>query len=298
MKEKTIYALGFFDGVHLGHKALLRSCRELADKLGVKAGVVTFTSHPDALVLGAAPKLINTATDRRQLLKAAGMDTVVELPFDKAMMAMPWQDFFRLLMEKYGAAGLVCGADFRFGSKGAGNAALLRNACEREGIPCTVVPEQTVDGITVSSTHIRALLERGDTETAARFLGHPHFLTGTVVKGRQLGRTIGIPTANLAFPEDLVLPKLGVYACTAEADGKIYPCVTNVGSRPTVNGHHITVESWLQDFDGELYGKELTVRFYKFLRPEQKFDTLIQLQAQILRDAENVKKSFSRRPIP
>lgn len=295
MKEKTIYALGFFDGVHLGHKALLQACRELADKLGAKAGVVTFTSHPDALVLGAAPKLINTATDRRQLLKAAGMDTVVELPFDKEMMAMPWQDFFRLLMEKYGAAGLVCGADFRFGSKGAGNAALLRNACEREGIPCTVVPEQTLDGITVSSTYIRTLLEQGNMETAARFLGHPHFLTGTVVKGRQLGRTIGIPTANLAFPEDLALPKLGVYACTAEVDGNIYPCVTNVGSRPTVNGHHITVESWLLDFDGDLYGKTMTVRFYKFLRPERKFSDLNELRQEILKNREEVLEIFEKR---
>ena len=295
MKEKMIYALGFFDGVHLGHKALLRACRELADKLGAKAGVVTFTSHPDALVLGQAPKLINTPTDRQQLLRNAGMDSVVELPFDKKMMAMPWQDFFRLLLEKYHAAGFVCGADFRFGIRGEGTSALLRDACEQEGIPCTVVPEQTVDGITVSSTHIRSLLERGDVETAARFLGHPHFLSGSVVKGRQLGRTIGIPTANLKFPEELALPKLGVYACSAEVSGQIYSCVTNVGNRPTVGGHHITVESWLQNFDGELYGKSMTVRFYKFLRPEQKFSDLQELRREILKNREEVLEIFEKR---
>ena len=294
MKEKTIYALGFFDGVHLGHKALLRACRETADALGVKAGVVTFTSHPDALVLGAAPRLINTPTDRRQLLQSAGMDVVVELPFDKEMMRMPWQDFFRLLLEKYHAAGFVCGADFRFGSRGEGTAALLRNACEKQGIPCAVVPEQTLDGITVSSTYIRALLEQGDMETAARFLGHPHFLSGTVVQGRQLGRTIGIPTANLTFPEDLILPRLGVYACSAEVDGELYPCVTNVGTRPTVEGHHITVESWLQDFDGDLYGRTITVRFYRFLRPEQKFSDLQELQREILKNREEVLKFFEK----
>ena len=292
MREKTIYALGFFDGVHLGHKALLQACRKTADQLGAKAGVVTFTSHPDALVLGAAPKLISTADDRRLLLHTAGMDCVVELPFDKEMMAMPWQDFFRLLLETYNAAGLVCGEDFRFGSRGEGTAALLRSACEKEGIPCTVVPEQMLDGITVSSTYIRSLLEQGEMETVSRFLGHPYFLSGTVVQGRQLGRTIGIPTANLTFPEGLILPKLGVYACTAEADGKAYPCVTNIGTRPTVEGHHITVESWLQGFDGDLYGKTITVRFYRFLRPEQKFGSLAQLQDQILQDAETVKNIF------
>ena len=292
MREKTIYALGFFDGVHLGHKALLRACRATADEIGAKAGVVTFSSHPDALVLGAAPKLISTADDRRLLLHTAGMDTVVELPFDKKMMSMPWQDFFRLLLEEYHAAGLVCGADFRFGNRGEGTAALLQEACRQVGIPCTVVPEQTLDGITVSSTYIRSLLEQGDIENASRFLGHPYFLSGTVVKGRQLGRTIGIPTANLTFPEGLVLPKLGVYACKTEVDDGSYPCVTNIGTRPTVEGHHITVESWLQEFDGDLYGKNVTVRFYRFLRPEQKFDSLAQLQEQIRQDAEKIKSIF------
>lgn len=295
MKEKMIYALGFFDGVHLGHKALLRACRELADKLGAKAGVVTFTSHPDALVLGHAPKLINTSADRHQLLRNAGMDTVVELPFDKEMMAMPWQDFFRLLLETYHAAGLVCGEDFRFGSGGEGTAILLRAACEEKGIPCAVVPEQTLEGTTVSSTHIRSLLEQGDMETAARFLGHVHFLSGTVVKGRQLGRTMGIPTANLDFPEGLVLPKPGVYACIAEVEDKSYPCVTNVGTRPTVEGHHITVESWLQNFAGDLYGKNMTLQFYRFLRPEQKFSDLQELRKEILKNREEVLEIFEKR---
>lgn len=294
MKEKTIYALGFFDGVHLGHKALLHACREQANALKAKAGVVTFTSHPDALVLGRAPKLINTAVDRRKLLYDAGMDTVVELPFDKKMMTMPWQTFFRMLLEEYQAAGFICGEDFRFGYRGEGRAALLLAVCEKQGIPCTIVPKQTLDGITVSSTHIRTLLEQGDMETAALFLGHPHFLSGTVVKGRQLGRTLGVPTANLIFAENLVLPKLGVYACTAEVEGKIHPCVTNIGTRPTVDGHHITVESWLQDFNGELYGKPMTVRFYSFLRPEQKFDSLMQLQHQIRIDARDSTNKINR----
>ena len=272
----------------------MTACKALAKQETCAAGVITFDSHPDTLVLGKTPALINTATDRALLLKSYGMDTVIALPFDKAMMEMPWQEFFRTIVETYHAAGIVCGSDFRFGHRGEGNAELLRTACEKENIPCVVVPEQTVDGIRVSSTHIRSLLEQGDMETAVRFLGHPHILTGTVISGRKLGRTIGIPTANLALPEGLLIPRLGVYACLAVIEGEKYMAVTNIGTRPTVEGHHITVEPWILDFDGDLYGKPLTLEFYKFLRPEQKFPDLAALQAEIQKNEEESRKFFGK----
>lgn len=290
--EKTIYALGFFDGVHLGHQALLQNCREMADLLGCKAGVVTFISHPDALVQGNTPRLINTPADRKTLLQQYRMDTVLELPFDRALMEMSWKDFIRLLIEEYRAKGFVCGTDFKFGYKGTGTAAHLVSVCRKEGLLCRVIPEQTMDGITISSTYIRSLLESGQMEQAVRFLGHPHILTGTVVSGRKLGHTIGVPTANLQPPEAVLLPRCGVYACSAFADGKAYIAVTNIGSRPTVGGHHITVEPWLLDFAGDLYGKQLTLAFYDFLRPEQAFGSLEQLKAQIEKDAARARKIF------
>ena len=219
------------------------------------------------------------------MLHDAGMDTVIALPFDRALMTMPWQDFIHMLRSEYHAAGFVCGCDFRFGYKGEGTAAILQEYCKAAGLPCSVVPEQTVDGVTVSSTHIRKLLEAGDMKTAVKFLGHPHILTGTVISGRHIGRTLGIPTANLALPEDLVQPRLGVYASKATIEGKTWLAVTNVGSRPTVGGHHVTVEPWLLDFEGDLYGKELTLAFHEFLRPEQKFDSLEELKTQIHHDA-------------
>ena len=283
--KKIIYALGFFDGVHLGHQALLSACRELAEKSGCKAGVVTFTSHPDTLVLGKAPSLINTAEDRARLFKYFGMDTLVELPFDKALMNMPWQDFFKALLETHHAAGLVCGHDFRFGSRGEGTAALLAEACQEQGLPCKIVPVQKLDDVLISSTHIRTLLEQGKLETACRFLGHPHILSGRVVHGHQLGRTLGIPTANLLPPPETVALRHGVYACKAYVDSRAYPAVVNVGSRPTVGGNAVTVEAWLMDFSGDLYGKALTLAFHAFLRPEQKFACLEELQAQIQKDA-------------
>lgn len=297
MKHRIVFALGFFDGVHLGHQALLRACRELAYANGAIPGAVTFDGHPEALLQQKAPKLINTLADREKLLRQYGIETVLTFPFDRALMEMPWEDFFRMLLER-GAAGFVCGEDFRFGHRGIGNARLLAEACQKADIPCVIVPQQELDGIRISSSHIRQLLEAGETETAVRFLGHPHIFTGTVVPGRQLGRTMGIPTANLRLSDELLVPKFGVYACKVRLPdalgGRKYPAVTNVGTRPTVEGHHITVESWLLDFDGDLYGHELTLEFHAFLRPEKKFSSLEELQAEIQKNAAEVAKIFEK----
>jgi len=292
MKNSYIYALGFFDGVHLGHLALLKACRRLADEAGCKAAAVTFSSHPDTLVLGKTPMLINTIEDRVQLLKDSGMDDVVVLPFDKKMQTLRWQDFLTFLRAQYHAAGLVCGHDFRFGNRGEGNADLLAAYCKENDMSFAVVPEQKLSGITVSSTHIRSLLEKGELAEAGKFLGHPHILSGEVVSGRKLGRTLGIPTANLSIPEDVVQLPFGVYACKAAADGQTYLAVTNIGNRPTVGGHRITVEPWLLDFDGDLYGKNLTLSFYAFLRCEQKFPSLDALKEEISKNAAQTRKFF------
>lgn len=295
--EKTIYALGFFDGVHLGHQALLHACKGLADSRGWQAGVVTFISHPDTLVRGETPKLLNTTQQRRCMLKGYGVDAVVELTFDEALKTMPWRGFLELLKEKYGAAGFVCGNDFRFGHRGRGNADLLQDTCREWGMPCAVVPEQTVDGERVSSTRIRTLIEEGKMGEANKLLGHPHVLTGTVVRGKQLGRTIGIPTANLLLPEGVVCPRFGVYACKARVDGKEYLAVTNVGVRPTVSGQGITVEPWLLDFEGDLYGRELILEFHAFLRPEKKFDSLEALQQEIRKNALETRNFLKNKKI-
>lgn len=292
MKQKHVIALGFFDGVHLGHQALLTECVRLARQLGCKAGAVTFDTHPQTLTTGAAPEMINTKEDRDRLLKAYGVDSVIHLPFDERLRTMPWHHFLMMLGEKYGAIGFVCGDDFRFGYKGQGNAALLAEYCETEGHPYAVVPEQTMNGIRVSSTHIRSLIESGQMEQANRFLGHRHILTGHVVPGRSLGHRLGFPTANVLLPEGVVCPKHGVYACRVGIGGVSRIAVTNVGSRPTVEGHQIRTESWVLDFDGDLYGKEITLEFCAFLRPEQRFESLDALKAAVLADAEKTRQYF------
>lgn len=293
MKEKVIYALGFFDGVHLGHQALLAACRQLAEQNGSKAGVITFTSHPEVLLSSQPPQLINTVKDRERLLRAHGIDTVIALPFDKQLMNTHWSTFLdQLLMQ--GAAGFVCGSDFRFGAGGSGTAKKLSAFCRSRQLPHAIVPQQLLEDIRVSSTYIRQLIAQGEMDRAVRFLGHLHVLTGEVVSGRKLGRTIGIPTANLLIPEGLVEPRHGVYACKAIVDNKEYLAVTNVGNRPTVGGHRVTVEAWLLDFEGDLYGKELTLAFYKFLRPEQKFSSLEELKAEIQKNALQTRKIFEK----
>ena len=294
MKEKTIYALGFFDGVHKGHQALLNACCKLAEENGCQSGAVTFDLHPETRLSGAAPALINRLPDRSRLLKHFGADTFVSFPFTDSLRKKPWWEFLQMLQEQFGAVGFVCGDDFRFGYKGQGNAQSLQTYCKENGLSCAVVPEQTLDGTRISSTHIRQLLKDGNVAEAARFLGHPHILSGLVVEGQMIGRTIDVPTANLEVPEYVQLPKNGVYACKTAIDGKEYPAVTNIGCRPTVGGHHVTVEAWILDFDGYLYGQELTLAFYAFLREEKKFSSLEELKEEIQKNAAQTRKLLEK----
>ena len=288
-----IFALGFFDGVHLGHQALLDATCHLAAQQQAMACAITFQQHPKALFSDDPPKLINSNPDRQRLLKAFGMEQIFSYPVTKATMSKPWEQFLEELMA-CGAVGFVCGNDFRFGNRGEGDAKKLESFCKERNLICRIVGDRMLDGLRVSSTHIRELLEKGEMAQAVRFLGHPHTLTGEVMKGRQIGRTIGIPTANLITPKDVVQLRHGVYACKAAVEGKTFLAVTNVGSRPTVGGHVVTVEPWLLDFKGDLYGKELTLEFYTFLRPEKKFSSLEELKAAILENERQTRAFFER----
>ena len=292
--NKRIFALGFFDGVHLGHQELLTQCVRLAEQRNCEAAAITFDRHPQSLFLNTPPMLISTLPDRLELLKRYGIEYIETFPVTKETMATPWQEFLELLVRR-GAAGFVCGRDFRFGHRGQGNSGNLQAFCEARGMPCIIVEEQSLDGIRISSTYIRRQIEEGDMATAVRFLGHPYVLTGTVVPGKQLGRRLGIPTANLRLPEEAAVPKFGVYVCRCRIDGAAYPAVTNVGTRPTVEGRGITVEPWILDYSGDLYGRDITLEFYRFLRREQKFPDLDALKAQIREDAEMTREYLQTR---
>ena len=292
--EKVVFALGFFDGVHLGHQALLKACVELAARLGVQTGAITFENHPQSLFSNAVPPLINGLQDRYQLLRHYGIDQIYPFPVTREVMSTNWRDFLDELMQR-GAVGFVCGDDFRFGHRGEGNGERLQEYCAQKGLPCVIIPEQTMDDTRVSSTYIRRQIEEGDMATAVRFLGHAHILTGEVTSGRKIGRKIGVPTANLIIPEGVVVPKYGVYACRVALEGKQYCAVANVGTRPTVGGHRITVEPWILDFDGDLYGRSITLEFHRYLRPERKFDSLEELRAEIQKNAAQTREFFEKK---
>ena len=288
-----IFALGFFDGVHLGHQALLKTCCKLAEQLGAQPCAITFQQHPQALFLENPPKLINTNNDRLRLLRQYGIGPVRFYPVTRDVMGMSCEAFLEELIT-CGAVGFVCGSDFRFGNRGEGNAEKLEEFCRVRNLAFRMVGDQMLDDLRVSSTHIRTLLEQGEMEQAVRFLGHPHILTGEVVEGRKIGRTIGIPTANLTVPKEVVQLRHGVYVCKATVEGNAFLAVTNVGNRPTVGGHKVTVEPWLLDFNGDLYGKTLILEFYSFLRPERKFDSLEDLKAEIQKNAQQTREFFRK----
>ena len=292
--EKRIYALGFFDGVHIGHQSLLQACHTLASQLGCKTAAITFDAHPKSLFSDHPPALITSAWDRQNLLRQYGMEHIHCFPVTKEVMSTPWETFLEQLVE-HGAVGFVCGDDFHFGHRGEGNTQKLQEFCTQHHLPCIIVPEQSLKGQRVSSSLIRRLIEGGEMESATKFLGHPHILTGHVLHGQKLGRKLGVPTANLVIPAGVAVPKFGVYACKANIEGKSYPAVANVGIRPTVSGSGITVEPWILGFEGDLYGCRIQLEFYRFLRPETKFDSLTALQQQIHQDAAATRLYFENR---
>ena len=297
--EKTVIALGFFDGVHRGHGALLRKAAERAGELNAAPAVFTFDRSPKEFVTGKPVLLINSNDDRRDIIRRVyGIQRVIFAPFDREMMTMPWQDFItELLVKQYGAVHLVAGHDYRFGHKNEGTVERLREKCRELGLGCDIIPKVELEGITVSSTYIRTLLEQGDVERAALFLGHPHCLSQTVRHGQRLGRTIGIPTVNLAVPAHVLTPERGVYITRAFLpDGRSCPGVTNVGTRPTVTeGDTVSVETYLLGFDGDLYGQTVRLDFHRRLRGEVKFPSLEALRQEILRNVAETESYFAEK---
>ena len=295
---KRVIALGFFDGVHLGHGGLLKAARQRADELGCTASVMTFDRHPSLVITGKSEQLISSQRDREYWIKSLyGIDEVLFIHFDHNMMQMPWEQFLdECLLRDLDVIHVVCGADYRFGYRGQGNAELLKEACAKRGIGCDIIAEISVDGEPVHSTLVRGLLQTGDMEKATRFMGHPYSISGRVITGKRLGHTIGIPTANLAVPPDLLPLPNGVYATKVCFENETHIAVTNVGCCPTVYPSvPLTVEPWILDFSGDLYGKEMRVFFYKMLREERKFPSLEALQQEIHRNADETRAYFANK---
>lgn len=303
----TTVVLGNFDGVHRGHRQVIervlgRYSRGVAARSpltnlpSVYATVVTFDPHPQEFFSGQQRTLLTPRAEKIERLEEMGVDQLVLLPFDRDLAQLEPEAFVaEILVRQLQAKRIGVGEDFRFGCQRAGTALDLQAIAARYGIDTTIVPLYLLDGERTSSSQIRQALTSGDLETAHRLLGRPYRLTGTVVKGQQLGRTLGFPTANLQLPPEKFLPRWGVYSVWVEGVScQSQPGVMNIGCRPTVCGDRPTVEVYLLDWSGDLYGHTLTVRLDRFLRPEAKFDSLDALKAQIRQDCQTARAILSR----
>lgn len=297
-KPRRVIALGFFDGVHLGHGALMSTAVQTARELDAVPAAFTFDQHPDTVITGRCVPLISSVEDRGYLMRRCyGIQDVIVASF-QAMQKMDWEAFItEYLIKELGAVHVVAGHDFHFGYMGFGNPQRLKEKCAQLGVGCDIIPKVEQDGITISSTYIRTLIAQGEMERATQFLGHPHILTDRVTHGKKLGRSaLGFPTVNLHIPEGVIVPAYGVYATRVLFDGQSRAAVTNVGVRPTIedNDGKVTVEGFLLDFDGDLYGHELHMEFYKRLREERKFDSFQDLSREIGRNADQTRDYFQQ----
>ena len=294
--KKRAMALGFFDGVHIGHAALMNMTKKRAAEIGAMPSVLTFDVHPDTLVRGTEVPLINSAIGRENIIRERfGIDNVVFIHFNQRVMHMDWRDFIEELVRELNIAWLIVGHDFCFGYKGLGTAERLKEYCAEKGIGCDIIDAVRSDGVTVSSTLIRKLIENGEIERANKLLGHPHMLTDTVRSGYHLGASMGTPTINMKFPEGVLIPRHGVYAAKVYLeDGSEHISVTNIGVRPTVSdAGSVSVESHILDFTGNLYDRQAKLEFYSFLRDERRFDSIDELSKQIKLDAQAVREYFA-----
>ena len=294
---RRVTALGFFDGVHLGHQALMRLAGKRAQELDATAAVITFDAHPDKVVRGVDVPLLESLENRKELIeRVGGIRDITVLHFDSAFMRTPWEDFVRSVVDELGAVHLVVGRDFCCGWKGLGTAERIAAWCGENGVGCDIVEQVELDGVVVSSTHIRSLVADGRMEEAARFLGHPYSVSDRVIHGYQRGRRMGIPTINFPIQPGVIVPRHGVYAARAWLPDGPHPAVTNVGVRPTFAGdRYVTVETHLLEQQGELYGARVRIELLSFLRDEARFDTQQALAAQIMRDIDATRRYFQDR---
>lgn len=284
-----VLAIGFFDGVHRGHREILRTLQRMR-RPGERTGALTFANHPAShLSPGSEPALITTLEERVTLLAATGIDELYIVPFDAAIATLPAEEFAReVLVDALDLRALVVGENFRFGSKRVGDVDLARAVLGAASREVVAVPSLLVDGERVSSTRIRAALSRGDVAVADALLGAPYTLRGRVMLGEGRGHRLGFPTANLEVPAEKTLPMDGVYALVARYDGRDYAGLASIGDKPTFGGTEKAIEAWLRDFRGTIYGEELALRDFRFVRAQRAFPTVDALITQMQEDATHV----------
>lgn len=291
LDKGSYIALGNFDGIHLGHQALLNSVKILARKNNCNSMVFSFKNHPLSIIAkDKAPKLLMDNSTKCYVLEGMGIDIVCLAKFDEEFMKIEPEVFISLLVKKYNVKGIVVGFNYKFGYKNRGNISLLKELSKIYNFELTVIESQKSDENLISSTYIRNVIELGDVALACRLLGRPFSIKGIVIDGRKIGRTIGFPTANLRLKENYVLPKTGVYYTNVVYDNTVYKGITSVGFNPTVDGKELTIETYILDFNKNIYNDELNLAFIERIRNEEKFNNIDELIAQLQKDLNYAKK--------
>ena len=294
-QEATI-ALGNFDGLHSGHKALIEEVVDMAKKLNCRSSVLMFKTHTKNTTDGISQELLTSRSQKHDILREMGIDIIYEIEFTKRIMRMSPEAFVTdFLVGHLNAKGVVVGYDYRFGFKASGDVTTLDRLCKANDIALSVKKAVTYDDEAISSTRIRSAVKEGDVKLARALLTRPFTIRGKVVPGKQLGRTIGIPTANILYNANYVVPKYGVYLTGVTVDGKYYYGATNIGTNPTFDEQGIKVETYLYDYEGDsLYGKIIDVALLDFIRPEEAFDGVEALKARMDKDLSIIRERIAR----
>lgn len=291
--DKYAVALGCFDGVHIGHTRLIDVAHKIACQTVVKLAVFSFDEPPkNHFKPGSAP-ILTTVEEKQSIMVSKGVDLFVSVPFDDSIANLSSDKFFNdILLSHFNPAHVICGFNYRFGKNAEGSLSVMRSLCEENNIGFTSIPPVIIDGITVSSSEIRRLLAEGNVSRAAVLLGRPYAINGAVINGQHLGRTLGFPTLNQVINPSSAILRNGVYVSTVQSDCHVFGAITNVGTRPTVDGKTLCAETHIFNFDGNLYGKNVRVELLEFLRPEKKFDSIEELSEQVHKDIDSAKKIY------
>ena len=295
-QQPTVLTIGTFDGVHLGHQKIVERVVTTARQEGLLATVFTFFPHPRMVVQhDKGLKLIHTLEEKKQLLQQLGVDLLVVQPFNEAFSQLTAEEFVStILVQRLNVKKVIIGYDHRFGRNRTANIDDMRLFGEKYGFAVEEISVQEVDEVSVSSTKIREALNKGDVTTAEHYLGTPYSLTGRVVHGLKLGRTLGYPTANIQVTEEYkLIPKDGVYAVYSYIDGRKVYGMMSIGKNPTIEGKGASIEVYFFDFNGDLYDQKLTIEFVQYLREEQKFATIDLLKKQLQDDETAARKAIA-----
>ena len=291
--KESVITIGNFDGLHRGHQVLIEKTTEYAKENNISSIVFTFKNHPVNYFKPNSVKNIMTNYEKMEILKSMNVDYVINIPFDEYMTKISGHDFVKeILLDTLGAKKIIVGHDFTFARNKEGNTKLLKELSKIYGFELEIVNSIKLDNIRVSSTNIRDLISNGDVEKAYKYLGRYYKLSGEVIHARKIGRTIGFPTANISIDENMIVPKVGIYATKVYINGKTYYGATNVGYNPTVNGKNLSIETNILEFNDDIYGKIITIEFLERIRDEKKFNGIEELKNQLQKDTNYVLKKY------